>query len=65
MNTSVECNSRIDEFDFLISIMSDLAYNYKGHNIRLLEELIANLNYRRVNEKSTIISKALSNVKTK
>lgn len=57
MDTVVKCNTRIEELDFLISIMSDLVFKYKGHNTRLLEELISNLKYRRDNEKTTVIAK--------
>lgn len=54
---SAKCNTRLEEFDFLISIMSDLAHKYPNHNERLLEELISNLKYRRENEKTTVIAK--------
>ena len=60
MSDTLTINSRVEELEFLISIMSDLAHKYKGHNINLLEELISNLNYRRNNEEKTTIAKSKS-----
>ena len=54
------CNSRVEELEFLIIIMSDLVYKYKGHNNKLLEELISNLNYRKEKEETTIVAKSKS-----
>ena len=53
-------NSRVDELEFLISIMNELAHKYKGHNTKLLEELISNLEYRKTNEQTTIKAKCIS-----
>ena len=56
-NVSDHKNSRVEELDFLIDIMSDLAYHYKEHNENLLKELISNLSYRREKEVNTLVSK--------
>ena len=52
-------NNRIEELEFLISILSDLSH-YKEHNETLLSELISNLNYRRDREELTTIAKSKS-----
>ena len=52
-----QANSRLQELEFLVSIMSDLAHTYKGHNVRLLEELISNLNHRIDSEETTAEAK--------
>ena len=57
MDTTVKCNSRAQELEFLISIMQDLAHNYNNHNSNLLEELISNLKYRKEKEEITIKAK--------
>lgn len=51
-----QTNSRLEELDFLISIMTDLSLKYEGHNKNLLSELISTLNYRK--EKEELISVA-------
>lgn len=53
-------NTRVEEFEFLITIMSDLAHKYQGHNQNLLEELISNLEYRKDHEETTVIAKCKS-----
>jgi hypothetical protein len=61
MDTTTETvNSRVQEFEFLISILNDLAHKYQGHNTRLLEEIISNFEYRRETEETTIIAKSRS-----
>ena len=34
-------NSKIQEYDFLVSILSDLRNNYKGHNKEVLSHVLA------------------------
>ena len=58
--TAEHCNSRVEELEFLISIMSDLAHKYSGHNETLLEELISNLKYRQEKEEHTLVAKSRS-----
>lgn len=60
MDTTVPVNSRVEELEFLISIMNDLAHKYQGHNTRLLEELISNLTYRKDHEEVTTVAKSKS-----
>lgn len=60
MDTTVPINSRLEELEFLISIMNDLAHKYQGHNTKLLEELISNLNYRKDKEEITTKAKSKS-----
>jgi hypothetical protein len=59
-NIAQEVNSRLDELKFIISIFNDLSRKYAGHNVKLLEELISNLEYRKRNEELTIEAKAKS-----
>jgi len=59
MDTTEHTNNRIEELEFLISVLSDLAH-YKGHNENLLLELISNLNYRKDREELTTIAKSKS-----
>lgn len=61
MNTATESYSRVEELEFLITIMGDLAHTYKNHNTKLLEELISTLNYRKNKEEITVIAKSKSN----
>ena len=57
MDITDNTNSRIEELDFLISILGDLAHKYKNHNTNLLEELISNLSYRKEKEEVTAVAK--------
>jgi len=57
---SEKVNSRVDELNFLISVLNDLAHKYHNHNAKLLEELISNLEYRKGNEELTVEAKAKS-----
>jgi len=52
-------NTRIQEFDFLISIMNDLCFKYPQHNKKLLENLIQTLQYMKENEENTVIAKSI------
>jgi len=58
--TDEKKNSRIQELEFLISIMNDICHNYPSHNDKLLEELIANLSYRKDKEEVTTTAKSKS-----
>ena len=61
MDTTTEHkNTRLEELEFLITIMSDLAHEYKDHNDKLLEELISNLKYRKNSEEATVVAKSKS-----
>ncbi len=60
MCTTETVNSRVEELEFLISVLNDLAHRYKGHNTKLLEEIISNFEYRRDTEETTVIAKARS-----
>ena len=51
--------SRTKELTFLITIINDLAHNYKNHNKAILEELIANLRYKKEKEIEISRSKEL------
>lgn len=62
MCTTETVNSRVEELEFLISVLNDLAFKYPNHNTKLLEEIISNFKYRRDTEETTIIAKARSEV---
>jgi hypothetical protein len=62
---SEKVNSRVEEFEFIISIFNDLAHKYQGHNTRLLEELISQMEYRRETEETTVVAKARSDINKK
>lgn len=59
-NSAIHTNNRLEELEFLISILSELSH-YKEHNENLLSELISNLNYRKEREELTTIAKSKSN----
>jgi len=42
--------NRVEELEFLISVLSELSTKYKKHNSNLLEEIISTLKYRKANE---------------
>ena len=54
-------NTRIEELDFLISIMSELSMKYKNHNTKLLAELISTLEYRKDREEDNVRSRCKMN----
>ena len=60
MDSEEKKNSRLQEIEFLISILNDLSHNYPEHNENVLEELIANLCYRRDKEEITRTAKSKS-----
>jgi len=60
VRTKQDTNTRVEELNFLISIMKDLSHNYKGHNISLLIELISVLSYRKEKEEHTSAEKSKS-----
>ena len=54
-------NTRSEELEFIVAIMTDLVHNYNDtHNDKLLEELISNLKYRIDREEITITAKSKS-----
>ncbi len=55
-----QCNSRVEEFDFLITIMNDLSRNYNDHNSKVLDELVSNLRYRKTNEETTVKARCVT-----
>ncbi len=48
----MDCNTRVEEYDFLISITCDLKNNYPEHNKKVLEQLIQHLSYLRDREET-------------
>ncbi len=58
-------NSRVDELEFLISIMNELKFKYKNHNEKVLESVISQLKYQKSNEETTIMAKAMSETQKK
>jgi len=60
MVVSENVNSRIQEFEFLISIMNDLLYKYPNHNQKVLTSVVSQLEYQKSNEETTVIAKSQS-----
>lgn len=58
-------NSRLEELDFVISIMNDLRYKYKNHNVPVLETIVSQLEYQKSNEETTVVAKAKSEIQKK
>ncbi len=56
-------NSRLDEYNFLISITSELKYKYSEHNEGVLTEIINYLTTRKASEETTIVARYGSNNK--
>lgn len=54
-------NSRLDEYNFLISITSELKYKYSEHNEGVLTEIINYLTTRKASEETTVMNKYKSN----
>lgn len=53
-------NSRIDELNFLISVLNDLIHRYPNHNRQILESVASQLEYQKSNEETTVVAKAKS-----
>jgi len=55
--------NRLEEYEWLITIMCDLKINYKEHHEGVLIEIINYLNNRKEAEEKTVIAKYESNQK--
>ena len=60
MIVAEKINSRLEELEFIISIMNDLRYRYPSHNKNVLESIVSHLEYQKSNEETTVIAKAQS-----
>lgn len=65
MVVSEKVNSRVDELEFLISIMNDLRFKYPSHNKNILESIVSQLEYQKSNEETTVVAKAKSETQKK
>ena len=65
MVVAEKVNSRLEELDFVISIMNDLCYRYPSHNKNVLESIVSQLEYQKSNEETTVIAKAQSEIQKK
>ena len=65
MVVSEKVNSRVEELEFLISVMNELRFKYPQHNRNLLESVVSQLEYQKSNEETTVIAKAKSELQKK
>jgi len=65
MVVAEKVNSRVDELNFLISVLNDLIYKYPYHNKQILESIASQLEYQKSNEETTVMAKAKSETQKK
>jgi hypothetical protein len=53
-------NSRIEELEFLRSIMFDLRHSYPDHNEKILDDVLQNINYKLECEEKQVQHRALA-----